>query len=74
MNVKIVDGDETTDVNLPGLRADAPALRSLETILLDLAKEEPCILSLSGSCSFVFCMVDCFAISNKPTIPSSMSF
>ena len=48
-NVKIVDGDETTDVNLPGLRADAPALRSLETILLDLAKEGPCILSLSGS-------------------------
>ena len=48
-NVKIVDGDETTDVNLPGLRADAPALRSLETILLDLAKEGPCIVSLSGS-------------------------
>ena len=37
------------NVNLPGLRADAPALRSLETILLDLAKEGPCILSLSGS-------------------------
>ena len=48
-NVKIVDGDETTDVNLPGLRADASALRSLETVLLDLAKEGPCIVSLSGS-------------------------
>ena len=51
-NVKIVDGDETTDVNLPGLRADGLALRDLETVLLALAKEAgtpPCLVSLSGS-------------------------
>ncbi len=52
VNVKIVDGDETTDVNLPGLRADAPALRSLETALMALAekrKGEPWTVALSGS-------------------------
>ena len=52
VNVKIVDGDETTDVNLPGLCADAPALRSLETALMALAEErkgEPWTVALSGS-------------------------
>ena len=51
-NVKIVDGEETTDVNLPGLCADAAGLRELETVLLALAKEAgetPCVVSLSGS-------------------------
>lgn len=51
-NVKIVDGEETTDVNLPGLCADAAGLRELETVLLALAKDAratPCVVSLSGS-------------------------
>ena len=51
-NVKIVDGDETTDVNLPGLRADVSALQKLESTLMAWVKEaegSPCVVSLSGS-------------------------
>ena len=48
-NVKIVDGDETTDVNLPGLRADEAALHGLKSVLSDLAGSGPCIFCLSGS-------------------------
>lgn len=50
-NVKIVDGNETTDVNLPGLSANYSALYSLESTLQDIVSqsEKPCIIALSGS-------------------------
>ncbi|MDR1934866.1 MAG: 1-phosphofructokinase [Candidatus Accumulibacter sp.] len=51
-NVKLVDGDDTTDINLPGIKVGRAALAALDGILDDFAARGamfPGLAALSGS-------------------------
>ncbi len=49
INVKLVDGQETTDINLPGIAADSVSLKAIERILEELDDTAPGVAVLAGS-------------------------